>query len=82
MIEFFSNKEVGVEIVKKAFELGINWVDVSPVSCIFLSEFSNRKFYGITKAETTLGKALQNLETPREQYYIATKCGRYGDNVI
>jgi len=60
------NRKTGVEIVKKAFQLGINWVDVSP-------------YYGITKAEETLGHALLELNIPRESYYIATKCGRYGE---
>ena len=42
---------------------GINLIDTAP-------------FYGLTKAETVLGKALR--EIPREKYYLATKVGRYG----
>jgi L-galactose dehydrogenase len=50
--------------VHTAVDLGINFIDVSP-------------YYGITKAETVLGKALK--EIPRDKYYLATKVGRYGD---
>ena len=49
--------------VRGAIEKGINYFDTAP-------------FYGDTKAETVLGKALQG--TPREEYYLATKVGRYG----
>jgi len=54
-----------IRTVHAAIELGINFIDVSP-------------FYGLTRAETVLGKALRTV--PRDQYYIATKVGRYGDN--
>jgi L-galactose dehydrogenase len=53
-----------IRTVHLAFDLGINFVDVSP-------------FYGLTKAETVLGKALRGI--PRDRYYLATKVGRYGD---
>lgn len=43
---------------------GINLFDVSP-------------FYGSTKAETVLGKALRQL--PRDSFVLSTKVGRYGD---
>ena len=43
-----------------ALEKGINFIDVSP-------------YYGETKAETMLGKALKNAPIPRSKYYIATK---------
>lgn len=46
----------------KAVEQGINFFDVSP-------------YYGRTKAETVLGKALRQL--PRESFVISTKVGRY-----
>ena len=49
--------------VRSAIEKGINYFDTAP-------------FYGETKAETVLGKALQGI--PREEYYLATKVGRYG----
>jgi L-galactose dehydrogenase len=54
-----------IRTVHTAFDLGINIVDVSP-------------FYGLTKAETVLGKALKDI--PREKYYLATKVGRYGES--
>ena len=54
----------GIRTVHTAIDLGINFIDVSP-------------YYGLTKAETVLGKALK--EIPRDAYYLATKLGRYGD---
>jgi L-galactose dehydrogenase len=53
----------GVRTVHAAIDLGINFFDVSP-------------YYGLTRAETVLGKALK--EIPRDRYYVATKVGRYG----
>jgi aryl-alcohol dehydrogenase-like predicted oxidoreductase len=53
-----------IRTVHAALDLGINWIDVSP-------------FYGITRAEVVLGKALK--EVPRDKYYLATKVGRYGE---
>lgn len=47
-----------------AVDLGVNLFDVAP-------------YYGITRAETALGKALAGI--PRERYLLATKVGRYGD---
>lgn len=52
----------GIRTVHTAIELGINFIDVSP-------------YYGVTRAETVLGKALATL--PRESYVLATKVGRY-----
>lgn len=52
-----------IESVHVSLELGINFIDVSP-------------YYGLTKAETVLGKALQGI--PRDKYILATKVGRYG----
>lgn len=52
-----------IRTVHLAVERGVNFVDVSP-------------FYGLTKAETLLGKAIKSL--PREKYILATKVGRYG----
>jgi len=54
----------GIRTVHTAIDLGINFIDVSP-------------YYGLTKAETVLGKALK--EIPRDAYYLATKLGRYSD---
>ena len=53
----------GIRAVFTAIDLGINLIDVSP-------------YYGLTKAETVLGKALKDI--PRDRYYLATKAGRYG----
>ncbi len=53
----------GVRAVQVAIDHGVNLIDTAP-------------FYGDTKAETALGKALR--EIPRGRYYIATKVGRYG----
>ena len=53
-----------IRTVHTALDLGINFIDVSP-------------FYGYTKAEIILGKALKGI--PRNNYYLATKVGRYGD---
>jgi aryl-alcohol dehydrogenase-like predicted oxidoreductase len=49
--------------VHLSLEKGINFVDVSP-------------FYGLTKSETVLGKALRTI--PRGTYMLSTKVGRYG----
>ena len=53
-----------IRTVRTALDLGINLIDVSP-------------FYGGTRAETVLGKALQGI--PRDRYFLGTKVGRYGD---
>lgn len=53
----------GIETVHAALDLGINCIDVSP-------------YYGLTRAETVLGKALQGIS--RDRYYLCTKVGRYG----
>ena len=52
-----------IQLVKDAVRSGINYIDVAP-------------FYGQTKAETVLGKALKDI--PREAYYLTTKVCRYG----
>jgi aryl-alcohol dehydrogenase-like predicted oxidoreductase len=53
----------GIRTVHIALDLGINFIDVSP-------------YYGLTKAETVLGKALATVK--RDRYFLATKVGRYG----
>lgn len=52
-----------VRTVHTAVDLGINLIDVSP-------------YYGLTKAETVLGKAIAEL--PRDRFLLSTKAGRYG----
>ena len=53
----------GIRAVHVAIDHGVNLIDTAP-------------FYGLTKAETVLGKALR--EIPREKYLLATKVARYG----
>jgi len=53
----------GIRAVHVAIDLGINLIDTAP-------------FYGLTRAETVLGKALR--EIPRDKYLLATKVARYG----
>ena len=52
----FSEKE-GVRAVHTAIDLGINFIDVAP-------------YYGLTMAETVLGRALKEIS--RERYLLAT----------
>lgn len=53
-----------IRTVHTALDLGMNFIDVSP-------------YYGATRAETVLGKALRGIE--RERFYLATKVGQYGE---
>lgn len=53
-----------VRTVHTALDLGINFIDVSP-------------YYGATRAETVLGKALRGVR--RDRYFLATKVGQYGE---
>ena len=53
----------GIRTVHTALDMGINFIDVSP-------------YYGLTRAETVLGKALATVE--RDRYFLATNFGRYG----
>ena len=53
----------GIAAVHEAFKLGINLFDTSP-------------FYGSTRSEAVLGRALASL--PRNEIVVATKVGRYG----
>lgn len=56
-----------IRTVHAAIDAGINLIDVSP-------------YYGLTKAETVLGKALQSI--PRDKYLLSTKAGRYGEDTF
>jgi len=58
------DEQQAVRTVHTALDLGINLIDVAP-------------FYGGTRAETVLGKALRGI--PRDRYFLGTKVGRYGD---
>jgi L-galactose dehydrogenase len=53
----------GIRSVHVALDHGINLIDTAP-------------YYGATKAETVLGKALRSVA--RDRYYLATKVARYG----
>ena len=53
----------GHRAVHAALDLGINLIDTSP-------------YYGATRAETVLGRALRGVR--RDRYLLATKVGRYG----
>lgn len=53
-----------IRTVHTALDLGINFIDVSP-------------YYGATRAETVLGKALSEID--RDRYFLATKVGQYGE---
>jgi aryl-alcohol dehydrogenase-like predicted oxidoreductase len=65
---FHSLKESeGIQAVHTAVDNGINFIDVSP-------------YYGHLKAETVLGKALQEID--RSKYYLSTKVGRYGNDGV
>ena len=52
----------GISAVHTALDLGVNFIDTSP-------------YYGRTESEIVLGKALGTVN--RNQYYLATKVGRY-----
>lgn len=56
-----------IRTVNTALDHGINYIDVSP-------------YYGLTKAETMLGKAIKTI--PRDRFYLSTKAGRYGVDVF
>lgn len=57
------DEAAGIRSVQVALDRGINFIDVAP-------------YYGQTKAETVLGRALKGIE--RDRYILATKVGRYG----
>ncbi|MCF2947077.1 aldo/keto reductase [Paraglaciecola aquimarina] len=59
------SEQDGIKTVHTALDLGINHIDVSP-------------YYGLTVAETVLGKALKTV--PRDKYILSTKAGRYGSD--
>lgn len=60
-------EQAGIEAVHAALDAGITFFDVAP-------------YYGLTAAETVLGKALRGID--RDRYVLATKVGRYGDQVF
>ena len=52
-----------IRTVHTAIDLGVNYFDSSP-------------FYGLTRAEAVLGRALKGIR--RDSYVLSTKAGRYG----
>ncbi|MFX3634226.1 MAG: aldo/keto reductase [Candidatus Pristimantibacillus sp.] len=62
-----TNEEEAIRTVHTAIDAGINYIDVSP-------------YYGLTKAEAILGKAIRDL--PRDKFLLSTKAGRYGSDVF
>ena len=58
-----TREDESIRTVHEAVDHGINLIDVSP-------------YYGRTKAEAVLGKAIQQL--PRDRFLLSTKAGRYG----
>ncbi|WP_310831707.1 aldo/keto reductase [Paenibacillus pedocola] len=56
-----------IRTVHAAVDSGINYIDVSP-------------YYGLTKAESVLGKAIQQL--PRDKFLLSSKAGRYGESTF
>jgi L-galactose dehydrogenase len=60
------DEQIGIRAVHVALDQGVNLIDTAP-------------FYGDTRAESVLGQALR--EIPRENYYLATKVGRYGSTI-
>jgi L-galactose dehydrogenase len=59
-------EEEGIRAVHTALDHGINLIDTAP-------------YYGATKAETVLGKALKGI--PRDRYLLATKVARFGPEI-
>jgi len=53
-----------IRTVHTAIDAGMNYIDVSP-------------YYGLTRAEAVLGKALRSVS--RDRYLLSTKAGRYGE---
>jgi aryl-alcohol dehydrogenase-like predicted oxidoreductase len=60
------DESVGIRTVHTALDHGINYIDCSP-------------YYGLTKAETVLGKALKGID--RDKYVLSSKAGRYGSSI-
>lgn len=59
-------EEDGIRTVHTALDHGINLIDTAP-------------YYGATKAETVLGKALKGVG--RDRYLLATKVSRFGATI-
>ena len=53
-----------IAAIRRAVELGCNWIDTAAI-------------YGLGHSEVVVGQAIKGL--PREDLFIATKCGRVAD---
>ena len=53
--------EDSVAAIRRSIELGVNWIDTAAI-------------YGLGHSEEVVGRAIKGI--PREQLFIATKCGR------
>lgn len=62
-----TNEADAIRTVHAAVDAGMNYIDVSP-------------YYGLTKAEMVLGKAM--LELSRDKFLLSTKAGRYGSDTF
>src|SRR3989304_3586231 len=56
---------VSVAAIRRALELGVNWIDTAPS-------------YGLGRSEEIVGRAVQGLA---ERPFIATKCGQVWDSL-
>lgn len=62
------SEEAIKKCIKRAFELGINFFDTAEI-------------YGAGVAETIMGKAIQELDVPREELVISTKLVKCGEGI-
>ncbi|GAB4454166.1 MAG: aldo/keto reductase [Armatimonadaceae bacterium] len=65
--DYAMDEAEAIRAVHSAFDRGVNYVDVTP-------------YYGATRAESVLGKALHGVA--RERYLVSTKVGRYGGSAF
>src|SRR3990170_7002718 len=56
---------VSIAAIRRALELGVNWIDTAPS-------------YGLGRSEEIVGRAVQGLA---ERPFIATKCGQVWDSL-
>ena len=61
-----TNDDESAKLVENAVKQGINYIDTAP-------------WYGQGRSEAVLGKAFKNI--PRKAFYIATKVGRYEQEI-
>ena len=59
------NDQDSINTIRKALDLGINWIDTAPV-------------YGLGHSEEVVGRAIKGL---RDRVFLATKCGLVWDSM-